>query len=372
MKNILVFGTGSYCEKIFKNYREELDDINILAFIDNNKQKHGQKFMGKHIISVQDIDKYEYDMIAICSSYFSEIKDQLIEIGIEENCITIIKNEWYFLINRIRNKYKEYYNGQKIIKNDEIGKLLKYLEENYKDPKHFLNIYNYNYIHKYYSDFYEVYKDSESGMNYVVYNNKKMFFPKNDKYSEEYIKWYFATILSEQDKESPHRYNIEDIKEGDVVLDVGTAEGIFSLSIIDKVSKIYLFEMNDKWLEALKKTFEPYKEKVVIINKRIGLSKECTKLDDILKENKVDYIKMDIDGYEADALESGENIIMSNNLSVAACSYHNLGDQEKIIEVMKKYNMDMCFSPGYMLTFDEWGNYDKGFSFKKGIVYGKK
>ena len=36
---------------------------------------------------------------------------------------------------------------------------------------------------------------------------------------------------------------------------------------VDVASKIYLFECDPVWIEALEKTFEPYKDKVVIVPK---------------------------------------------------------------------------------------------------------
>jgi predicted RNA methylase len=41
----------------------------------------------------------------------------------------------------------------------------------------------------------------------------------------------------------------------DVVADLGAAEGNFSLSIINKVKKIYIFEYDKEWVEALKAPF---------------------------------------------------------------------------------------------------------------------
>jgi len=42
------------------------------------------------------------------------------------------------------------------------------------------------------------------------------------------------------------------------------------LNAIEKVSKIILFETNVNWVEALNATFEPWKDKVTIVNKFVG------------------------------------------------------------------------------------------------------
>jgi 16S rRNA A1518/A1519 N6-dimethyltransferase RsmA/KsgA/DIM1 with predicted DNA glycosylase/AP lyase activity len=72
-------------------------------------------------------------------------------------------------------------------------------------------------------------------------------------------------------KYSPHCYTaFLNINESDIVVDIGTTEGNFYLDIINKVSRIYMFEWDKKWNKALQETFKPYKDKVVIINQRIG------------------------------------------------------------------------------------------------------
>ena len=130
----------------------------------------------------------------------------------------------------------------------------------------------------------------------------------------------------EQDQESPHKYIDESfqVEKGNVVVDIGVAEGNFSLQVIDLVSKLYIIETDDGWIEALQETFKDYQEKVVIIKKFV------TSLDDgkyatldSLIEEPVHFIKMDIEGNEWDALLGAEKLIgRSKNLKCAVCAYH--------------------------------------------------
>jgi 16S rRNA A1518/A1519 N6-dimethyltransferase RsmA/KsgA/DIM1 with predicted DNA glycosylase/AP lyase activity len=57
------------------------------------------------------------------------------------------------------------------------------------------------------------------------------------------------------------------VSEGDIVVDVGAAEGNFALSVVEKANKVYIIEGNAAWCDALRQTFLPYKEKVEIIQK---------------------------------------------------------------------------------------------------------
>ena len=71
------------------------------------------------------------------------------------------------------------------------------------------------------------------------------------------IAGYYRSVVTEQDARSPHCYANEafGVKEGDVVVDAGAAEGIFTLDCIDRAKKVYIIEADAAWMEALKETF---------------------------------------------------------------------------------------------------------------------
>jgi hypothetical protein len=115
---------------------------------------------------------------------------------------------------------------------------------------------------------------SPSGNKYVLYENKKMYFPKN--WPTVKIQNYYTDLLREQDVNSPHRYETDSfaVKDGDLVADIGAAEGIFALSIIERAAHIFLFECDENWIAALRLTFEPWQNKITIINKYVSDSNE--------------------------------------------------------------------------------------------------
>ena len=75
----------------------------------------------------------------------------------------------------------------------------------------------------------------------------------------------------EQDRRSPHHY-FNSVKEvtGKVFVDVGCAEGYSSLEIIEEAKHVYLFEQDEQWLEAIRATFEPWQDKVTIVQKYVS------------------------------------------------------------------------------------------------------
>ncbi len=198
----------------------------------------------------------------------------------------------------------------------------------------------------------DVFHDKNSGLPYVLHNRKKLFFPL--KYAAENVRETYRSLLLEQDLTSPHRY-VEDYTElkGRVLLDLGAAEGIFSLETIDLTKKVYLFECEDHWIEALEATFSPWKDKVCILKGYIGNSDVANTLSlDSIFSNQEDvplFIKMDIEGAEQDALHGSRNLL--NRLSdvhLAVCTYHKEEDAEVIPSLLSEWGYEVSFTEGYL------------------------
>jgi hypothetical protein len=133
----------------------------------------------------------------------------------------------------------------------------------------------YSFVEKYDPKEIDVFFDPESRMRYVLFEGEKLFFPK--KWSVKEIKAYANDILIGMDSESPHRYPDDGfyVEEGDIIADIGAAEGFWALSNVKKARKAYLVECDNEWKAALQKTFEPWKEKVEIIYKFILFTNTC-------------------------------------------------------------------------------------------------
>lgn len=114
------------------------------------------------------------------------------------------------------------------------------------------------------------------------------------------------------------------------MVDVGAAEGIFALDVIEMAGKIYLIEADEMWVEALRQTFRDYEDKVQIICGFLDSVSEGNRvsMDEIFEEEEINYIKMDIEGYEKPALLGAENTLRkSENLRCAICVYHCREDE---------------------------------------------
>ena len=203
-----------------------------------------------------------------------------------------------------------------------------------------------------------------------------MYFPST--YSVERIKSYITWTLLEQEPGSPHNYHKEGYmpSEGDVLLDIGVAEGNFTLEYIDTVSHAYLVEPDEEWLEALNETFKDYKDKITIIPKFMSDHEDENNItiDALAKDIHIDYIKMDIEGYEEAALRGATDTLKKQKPKLAVASYHKSDCERYIREFfyeLKGYELDT--SEGYIIAqinFDFWtiesfifGDLRKGITF---------
>lgn len=83
---VIIFGLGKIFEIFMKIY--DTTKIDIIALMDNDNELIGKKVYGYQVIEPNRISDYDSDFIFITSSYYLQIKSQLIELeGIEEKKI---------------------------------------------------------------------------------------------------------------------------------------------------------------------------------------------------------------------------------------------------------------------------------------------
>lgn len=358
IERIFIWGTGYIANQVMEQ-GNIFEQYNIIGFIDNDKEKQGNSFWGKLIYEPYILLKEQYDKIIILTNKYEEIFQQIMGI-IRSDKKILIENEKYFYKQSILKRYEG-------VEDSEIKAVLSYIKKND------LQVFNYDFINKYKDLKMEIRYDTNCGMYYVYHYGKKLYFAKSFN-TELKVERYYKSLLLEQDEESPHRYLTSqfNVNEGDVVLDIGVAEGNFSLEVVEKASKIYMFEMDEEWIEALRETFKDYKEKVVIVPQFITSTNEgkYATLDSLIEE-PVNFIKMDIEGNEWDALLGAEKVFRnSKNIKCAICSYHADFDEILIIDILRKYGLNYTVTPGYM-WFPELGR--KGYVSSKlcrGIVQG--
>ncbi|MDD3138156.1 MAG: FkbM family methyltransferase [Lachnospiraceae bacterium] len=217
-----------------------------------------------------------------------------------------------------------------------------------------IEIFPYPFLKKYKNMQIRVYQDSD-GYMYVLHNGKKLYGKYS--WSEKVFKEYYSFLLSEQNPLSPHCYftgKDRIPKKGSIVADIGVAEGNFSLDIIESVSKIYMFECDKDWLEPLKRTFQPWLDKVQFVEAFV--SDEDTgdniTLDSYFKDKDIDYIKADIEGAEERMLKGGIHTFSSKIKSALLCAYHTNDAESIIIDYATKHGFLCDINHGYMLFYN--------------------
>lgn len=174
------------------------------------------------------------------------------------------------------------------------------------------------------------------------------------------------------------------LKPKDIVVDVGAYPGdyaVFASRKIGKKGKIICFEPDPYNRKILKKNLELENlNNFIIIPKglwnkntnlklenegfRSSLSEkdnggiEVTKLDDELKKikiEKIDVLKMDVEGAEIEAIKGCKNILLKNSVYVMVASYHTRNNKKTFIFLEKYlsklgYNVKTDF-PKHLTTY---------------------
>lgn len=234
-------------------------------------------------------------------------------------------------------------------------KVLKYYEkeESAKDyqreleyiKKNNCQTFNDEFTEKYKSVEYNIEFDKKVNMYYIMHNDKKLYFKRG--MTKREVQEYYKSLKVEQDEKSPHCYQIQRLRMNSYrkILDIGAAEGIFALDMIDRCDEVIMYEYDSRWIDALEKTFEPYQNKIRIVKCYVsdrdeGIEKTLNKM--LVAEEDIDLIKMDIEGAEVRAIIGALEVLNRNKQAlILICVYHNAKDEEKIRNLLTDYQITM-------------------------------
>lgn len=218
--------------------------------------------------------------------------------------------------------------------------------------KHGLTSYPNEYALEYKKLKINVELDRDQNLPFVYHNCRRLYFPEF--YSIEKVKKDYRALLIEQDIRSAHRY-VRSYSElqNQTLLDVGAAEGIFSLDTIDFTKRVILFECMEHWQKPLKATFAKWADKVIFVKKYVGNKStgDFVTIDEFLpgEEKQNLFMKMDIEGAERIALEGAKQTLTTGrNIQLAICTYHRKGDPEYMENLVKNSGYSVEFSDGLM------------------------
>ncbi|WP_312352957.1 FkbM family methyltransferase [Aminipila sp.] len=314
-KKLFLFGAGGGCEEAINMFIKH--NIVPTGIYDNDNTKWGKYIKNIPIISP--------------SSLLEQEKESIVFVSAPNNAQTIIpqlrdimkKNNIYFFSNKSKNDLKEY--KRFVTSNDfRIAQVYNMLEDNLS--KKSLETMVISRLSNTYGLYEEIYSEIQ-------------YFPEN----------------------------IINFAEDEILLDVGAYNGDTIKLFIDKTSgkyeKIIAVEPNsnmNKSLNLLRKRNHnieiinkgAYKEeKKLIFNQKDNQSASAfsyeqsengvgvDKLDNMIKD-KISLIKMDIEGFELEALEGARGIIKKYRPKLAICIYHKYDDIVNIPEFIVELGME--------------------------------
>lgn len=176
-----------------------------------------------------------------------------------------------------------------------------------------------------------------------------------------------------------YQYSDVQLRSNDIVLDCGANIGVFTVLTARKVGPdglIYAFEPGTEevhsikknlnvnkinnakvvrkavWIDSSQQTFHPdHSWASKIIEGSASTDKEtmtiqATSIDDFVKENKIDkidFIKMDIEGAEWQALSGAKKTLIQWQPRLAISLYHHHDDYIKLPSLIKKINAKYKF-----------------------------
>jgi hypothetical protein len=242
----------------------------------------------------------------------------------------------------------DYYEGRSVT--EEQREVLDYLR------KHGFNLFPYARLHTKKASDVQVFLDENVVLSYVMLDGKRLYYPADLTRAAIQEGFHGEQLLS-QHPESPHRYLTDDfnVQADDIVVDCGAAEGNFALDVVDKVKKVYLFEPAERWQKPLNATFAPWKDKVVIVRKFLSdeTNESNVSLDDYFAGNSEvpTMIKMDIEGYEARALQSAQRLLRAERgiRKAVVCTYHRQDDEQYLGAFLRECGFQTRTSKGFML-----------------------
>nr|WP_027871587.1 FkbM family methyltransferase [[Eubacterium] cellulosolvens] len=337
-EKIVIFGAGEFGKRLYRQLVNK--KIQPVAFIDNAKDRWGTFIGTTEVLSPSSILRIDYDAIAVCvNDYYDDIYAQLVDdFGVDKNKI----RHWTYWS---RVDFLDYYEERQSVVSDEVQSIVEYVKKHDR-----LKAFNYDYVSEYEKKAKCVW-DDKYNLYYTVYAGKKLYLKRKYK-TKDVAEKYVNSILLEQDIRSPHRYLDDSFTfDGGCLLDAGAAEGNFSIELIEKADKVILVEANAEWIEALQATFSKWIDKVVIINKYLSDkdSDDSITIDTISEDYSIDFIKMDIEGAEREAIKGGMKTLKeSERLKMAVCTYHNIDDEMHIREILEPIGYQGKTTNGYM------------------------
>ncbi len=305
-KKLFLFGASQKCQKFMQRYGERLGG-RIEAICDNNYTKQGQLFCKIKIVSPDELVRYNAEeiVVLITSAYMREIAEQLEEMGIYN----------YYLSDMLNESKKMWLGAIPESAQAEIKELRELLEDD--QSKQLLD---------------SIIEKRNNGI--------KVWYDLNDHTG------YFDT-------------GIVELKPGDSFIDGGAYIGDTVDEALSRaeIKKIWAYEPDEQNYHLLAQKYGKqtnitckcaglWSDNGVLSFNSVGNIGSSIKEDGSVRiqtialdkdiDEEVNFIKLDIEGAEIEALTGAEQLIKKYRPKLAICVYHKQEDLWKIPLLIKK------------------------------------
>ena len=223
------------------------------------------------------------------------------------------------------------------------------------------------------NDYNEIYEKAKSFYEHIddyiwLYNNLKDYTSKKLLYAilNNWYQYDFITLKECMNNNFKHYFDLDIIPNcnNQVFVDIGSFIGDTTLDYIETYNnykRIYCYEITNYTMATLKNNLSKY-ENIIYKNKAVSnensimylknslvnssanqidnngdIEIETVSLDNDILE-KIDMIKMDIEGSEYNALIGAKNHIINDNPILLISVYHNNEDLWKLPKLINEYN----------------------------------
>ena len=308
-KVVCAFGLGMVSYPIITAIKK-LTDIKINFLSDNDSSKWGKTFHDNlKCISPKELEEYKDDIaILITTQHYKKIHQQLLEKGFKK----IFAITEYRLLNDTYFKNKE--NIQTI--KDNVLKVTDILEDERSKEIMFMLIKNWFDFNVDTVGYEEIFTNDEYYPCDIIQLSANESFVDVGAYNGDTIIDFIKKTHNQFNAIFAFELDKKNFKELEATVDKLAA------SVKNKI-KLYNFGLLDEEKHVYYETGGSGSESTFInvINNACACGKTL-RLNDILKNESVTFIKMDIEGSEVKALSGAEEIIRKQKPKLAVCVYH--------------------------------------------------
>lgn len=330
-ENVCVFGLGTYFKEAFVSQKvKEKFHVNLLS--DNDESKWGNVYEGLLCVSPQELKRYKNLVVIIMIGDPISVQKQLGTMGIlcmsyPDMMLDVImelpREESWFLEES--DKIKKVYT---LLEDDESRRVYVNALCNRIAPpvSEYLWDELYSQESQYFNQNYFKFTEDESFVDCGAYTGDTILA------FCDVVKSFHKIFAFELDKK-----NYLEMEKN-----VGKLDGnitLFNCGVWNRNEEIdYGTGTSENEPPCGVSIYKTEKSEHNIIQKA-----QVKKLDDVLRGERVSFIKMDVEGSEINALWGAEKIITEQKPKLAICVYHKTSDFWQIPLLLKQFNPDYRF-----------------------------